>query len=140
MDRLLAERNISLPPDPASDRLFTSKDRFTIVDDCVLFSDESKRNSHLNLNDFPDRKGFEASMNHVHLRFDGSAKSLESCLSFATRLRDDLSVFSPLRKFAVILSVSDRGCVVRFHQIRPAEEWLNADLDSYKDESILVLT
>jgi len=110
------------------------------VDDCVLLKTEARQNKHLNLSDFSDRTGFEASVNHIHLRFDGSAKSLQSSVSFATELRAALYVFAPKRRFAVILSVSPQGSVVRFHQIRPREQWLNHDLDSYQDENLLVLT
>jgi hypothetical protein len=140
MGQLLADKKIPLPVGLLSVRSRTSKARFTIVDDCVLLKTEAKRNKHLDLSDFPDRTGFEASVNHIHLPFDGSAKSLQSSLSFATELRDALSVFDPTRRFAVILSVSPQGSVVRFHQIRPREQWLNDDLDSYQDESVLVLT
>jgi hypothetical protein len=140
MDRLLADKKISLPVGFALDHSRANKERFTIADDCVLLKDEVERNRHLKLKDFPDRTGFEASMNHIHLPFDGSAEGLQSCISFATRLRDDLSVFSPPRRFAVILSVSAQGCVVRFHQIRPEEHWIRDDLDSYRDEGLLVLT
>lgn len=41
--------------------------------------------------------------------------------------------------FRVIVGCGDHDAVVRFHRVRPREEWLSDDLESYVDEAILVI-
>jgi hypothetical protein len=43
------------------------------------------------------------------------------------------------RQFRVIVALpEDDDCTVRFHQIRPGENWSAEDLEGYKSEAILV--
>jgi hypothetical protein len=37
-----------------------------IVLDCVLLKNEYKKNTHVKIESFPDKTGFECFMNHVH--------------------------------------------------------------------------
>jgi hypothetical protein len=110
-----------------------------LVSDCVLLKSESERNKHLKVSDFPDRTGFECFVNHVHLPFTGSNESLTSCLRYAATVQEALIPFTRDRHFRVIVTLpDDDDCTVRFHQIRPGENWITEELEGYKSEAILV--
>ena len=38
-----------------------------------------------------------------------------------------------------IISLDDGGCVYRFHKLRKGESWISTNLDSYTEESIIVI-
>src|SRR5713101_6442900 len=81
MNQLLIQKGVHLPSDPASGQPIANKDKFTVVQDCVLLKKEAEQNAPVNLRDFPDRTGFEAFVNHVHLPFDGTTESLQFCIT-----------------------------------------------------------
>ena len=112
---------------------------FVVVEGSVLLRDEYQKAQHVNSSDFPDRTAFECFVNHVHLPYDGTRGSLQSCLHYATAVRKALTEFGADRRFLVIMSLSADGCVVRFHQCRPKESWLSEDLEGYAEEAVLVL-
>jgi hypothetical protein len=110
-----------------------------IFEDCVLLKEHWDPKKHVQITDFPDKTGFECSANHVHLPFVGTNESLISCLEYAATLQEALSPFTQDRRFRVIVALpEDDDCTVRFHQIRPGENWIADDLEGYKSEAILV--
>lgn len=136
MSQLLTRLNVSLT---AGTFPSIAKAEFTIVDDCVLLKNDGERANNVAAADFPDRTGFECFVNHVHRPYDETRESLQSCIQYATGLRTQLSEIQNGRQFAVIVSVSDDDCVVRFHQLRHGEHWLAEDLETYSQEGVLVL-
>jgi hypothetical protein len=111
-----------------------------ILEDCVLLKEHWEPNKHVKITDCFDRTGFECFVNHVHLPFAGTNESLVSCLKHAATLQEALMPLTPDRQFRVIVGLreDDRDCTVRFHQIRPGEDWIAEDLEGYKSEAILV--
>jgi hypothetical protein len=111
-----------------------------IFQDCVLLKDQWDPNKHVKITDCSNKTGFECFINHVHLPFSGTNESLISCLEYATTLEEALLPLTEDRQFRVIVSLSedDSDCAVRFHQIRPGEEWMSEDLDGFSSEAILV--
>ena len=89
-----------------------------------------------------DRTGIEALTNHVHIadRLDDRdhAHVVEQGHRYAIALADRLSGIYPAVAFQVVMSVSD-DCVVRFYAKRSAQPWLVDDVESYRDEALLVL-
>lgn len=110
-----------------------------INNDSVLLKKEYERNRHVRVTAFPDRTGFEAFINHVHLPFSGTRESLLSCLDYAAALRRALTPLVGLRRFKIILSIEKGDCSVRFHEIRVGENWVAENLEEYADEAIIVL-
>jgi hypothetical protein len=114
-----------------------------IFEDCVLLKDQWDPNGHLMIKDCFDKTDFECLINHVHLPFDGTNETLISCLEHAATLQEALIPLAADRKFRVIVSVSEddefpkSACVVRFHQIRPGENWMAENLEEFKSEAIL---
>lgn len=140
MCEMLKAADISIPfPESGSSENSASYE-FTIVDGSLLLKDEHEKAKHVEVKDFPDKTGFEAFVNHVHLLYDGTRVSLLSCLRSATVLQKGLFKFGEGRMFLVILSISDGGGTLRFHQRRPNENWLAGDLEGYSEEAILVLS
>jgi hypothetical protein len=114
-------------------------------EDCILLKNQWEPNKqHVKISDLPDKTGFECFINHVHLPFDGTTETLISCLEYAATLQDALMLLTQDRQFRVIVSLSEddefpkSACTVRFHQIRPGENWIVEDLEGYKSEAILV--
>jgi hypothetical protein len=139
MSEMLRAANITTPFAHSGSLGTLTPHSFTVVEGSLLLKDEYEKAKHVKLGDFPDRTGFECFVNHVHLPYDGSRESLQSCLCYVTALQKGLTQFGEGRPFLVILSVSDGDCVVRFHQRRPPESWLADDLEGYAEEAILVL-
>jgi hypothetical protein len=94
---------------------------------------------------FPDLTGFECFVNHIHVedQLDGpvtdQTQILKQGIAFALATESQLcSIFSG-KPFKVIVAATAHDCGVRFHLVRPGEEWLASNLDGYAEEAILVL-
>ncbi len=111
---------------------------FSITEDCVVFSE-----GHVNRTDFPDRTGYECFANQVHLDdfiLDGSPEYLvEQALALATRLNERLCGVAPDKSFRFIIALNDAGCTLRFHTVRPDEQWETEDLEKYAEEAVGVI-
>jgi hypothetical protein len=113
-----------------------------VTEGCVLLKREGNR--HVKITDFPDKTGFEHSINHVHFPFTQTKKSLLSSLRYAASLRESLLPLTEGRQFRVFLSVSQDDCspkftcTVSFYTIRRGEILITDDLEEYKSEAILV--
>jgi hypothetical protein len=136
MRRLLKKLKSLFPMRKSLVRGRFSRNSFVISRGCVFLKREYNP-FHPSRKDFPDKTGYECSVNHVHLKFDRTRRTAKSCLEYCTDLDAGLVAFAPRRQFQIIASFSADGCVVRFHQIRPRESWLSDDLEGYKEESIL---
>jgi hypothetical protein len=139
MSQLLSLLNVPPAPNnlPASAK--SELLELIVVDGSVLLKREFEQAKGATVSDFPDRTGFEAFVNHVHRPYDETSESLQTCLYFATKLRNRLAEIKE-HQFVVILSVSEGDCVVRFHQLRQGEKWLDDDLETYTEEGILVFS
>jgi hypothetical protein len=139
MSALLQQADIPVPfvDDPALRAL--SLPAFSVVGEFVLLKNQYEPNKHVSPADFPDKTGYESFINHVHRSFDGTAASLKSCLSYAIALQKGLTRIAENRRFQVIVSVDDRECTVRFHQLRQGETWIAEDLEGYAEEAVLLL-
>lgn len=118
---------------------------FSVLDGAVVFTSARNIAESVGPANFPDLTGFECFVNHVHVEdhLDGSLPSptqlLKQATAFAFAITDHLRSRFPEKAFRVIVSATASGCGVRFHQVRPLEDWLASDLDGYADEAILVL-
>jgi hypothetical protein len=139
MFELLTRTNIPMPPTShlGSERLKLAD--LTVVDGSVFLKDEYERAKHVETTDFPDKTGLECFINHVHMPFGGDRESLLSCLNYAVALQRELARLPGERRFQVIVSVAEDDCTVRFHEVRPGENWVTEDLESYAEEAILLL-
>jgi len=139
MVELLRQRRISLPLDTIYTTANSEFLPLVEVGGSVLIKREFDRNKHLKLAGFQDRTGYEAFVNHVHFPLDDHRESLLKCLTYASNLQRELTAISAGRRFLIILSAEGTNSTVRFHQVRPNENWLSDDLEGYKEEAILLL-
>lgn len=135
MSQLMRRLQVSLGD--ISPSKFVGNIQLANVDGATLLKQELERARSVSLRDFQDLTGFECFVNHVHLPFIETHESLQTCLQYAIDLGRQLAEMSQGRRFEVIMSVSNDGCVIRFHQLRPGELWLADDLEKYKEEGIL---
>lgn len=92
---------------------------------------------------FHDRTGYEASCNEVRLNdyIDcsdemGVLKTAEIIMKVWEK---KLVMEYPQYRFCIILSFSEGYAKLRFHMIRENEKsWLKSDLETYKDEALMV--
>jgi hypothetical protein len=118
---------------------------FTVLDAAIVFTSLRKIADSVLAENFPDLTGFECFVNHVHVEdeLDGPIDSrtalLKQAIAFAVATRNQLRSLFPGEAFRVIVAATASGCGVRFHVVRPREEWLAGDLDGYGEEAILVL-
>jgi len=109
---------------------------------CTVFQEEYERNSHVRLEDYQDRTGYECFINHLHRPYSSDRSSLDRTLAFVVGLSKALASIDGLKRFLTILSIGEgeEDCTVRFHECRPGENWISGDLDSYTEEAILLIS
>ena len=139
MSGLLKDAGFPIPFDASISSDSPKELTFVTVGDSVLLKDEYNGAQHTKPTDFPDRTGYECFVNHIHLQFDGSRESLLSCLKYAVALQRQLARLPIHRRFQVIVALSEQGCTVRFHEVRPSENWVAEDLEGYSHEAVLLL-
>jgi hypothetical protein len=89
-----------------------------------------------------DSTGFECFVNHIHLEDYAAERGcalLEQAFAFVEELRQ-LAANSGVSEQLVFIIAGDlEDLTVRFHVFRPDQEWLDSDLEHYK-EGVAVLT
>jgi hypothetical protein len=138
MAETLQARGIFLPLGSARAAEQYERPIFTVVEGSILLKNGSEQAKSLKLDQFPDKTGLEAFINHVHFPLDDSRESLLKCLRYATDLQEELMRVGADRKFRILMSLRNDGCVIRFHQVRPNENWIADDLEGYEEEGILL--
>ena len=114
-------------------------------DGCVFLEQLRTRVPTVKLADFKNRTAFECYVNHIHVE-DYSENGgflplpmLGYGMAVAQELRDRLAKEKAGRHFHVIVNFDGDHCDVRFHTVRPDEEWLAPDLEEYPQEALAVL-
>jgi hypothetical protein len=139
MQRLLKKLKLTFPAPEVSSKGRFRRDAFMRLHGCVFLKREFKL-SRVSQKHFPDKTGYECFVNHVHLAYDGARRSAISSLEYCKRLDIGLVKFAPKQEFQIIASFSVDGSTVRFHKLRPREDYLADDLEGYKTEAILAFT
>jgi hypothetical protein len=142
MSRLLKKLKLTFPVPESSRLAGFGRNAFMRFRGCVFLKREFKR-SRVSQKHFPDKTGYECFVNHVHLDYTGTRRSAMTCLAYGTKLGIGLTKFAPRQRFQILASFSTdsiSGCTVRFHLIRPGENWASDDLEAYKQEAILNYT
>jgi hypothetical protein len=86
---------------------------------------------------FPDDVGYECFVNHFHFK-GGSERDLVSmAVEFCRRAGSNWRRAGFPGELRFIVSVRDDECTTRFHLVREGPQWLDGDLESYRDEAIL---
>ncbi len=114
-------------------------------EECVFLAPLRARVPTVKLADFQNRTAFECYVNHIHVE-DYSENGgflplpmLGYGMAVAQALRDRLAKEKPGKHFHVIVNFDGEHCDVRFHTVRPDEEWIGPDLEEYPQEALAVL-
>ena len=81
--------------------------------------------------DCPERTQYECFVNHIHVGDyleNGGLPPLELLgrgIALARELKERLSQLHGLRDFRIMVRLQGTICAVRFHTIRPDEEWID---------------
>jgi len=84
-------------------------------------------------------------VNHVHVEDyleNGGVPPLELLgrgIAFARKLKERLSHLHGAKHFRIIVAFDGSSCTVRFHTIRPDEEWVDKNLNGFAKEAIAIL-
>ena len=112
---------------------------------CLFLAPLRARVPTVKLADFQNRTAFECYVNHIHVE-DYSENGgflplpmLGHGMAVAQELRDRLAREKPGKHFHVIVNFDGEHCDVRFHTVRPDEEWIGPDLEEYPHEALAVL-
>ena len=117
---------------------------FVETDQCVFLS-VLKNNASVERLDFAHRTAYECFVNHIHINQyleNGGLPPLEMLgrgLALARELRDRLARLHAARHFRIIVACPGPTCTVRFHTIRPDEDWIDKDAGSAEREAIAIL-
>lgn len=116
------------------------------LDGCWLLASQLPAGASRARDQFPDRTGYEAFVNHIHVA-DALGRAGERSPGFA--LGQALALGLELEallaahgSFQIVVAAdmdSPADCNVRFYKLRSGEIWIEDDLEGYTHEGILVI-
>lgn len=115
-----------------------------VEDDQCIFLTSLKKTAPVTRLDFSQRTQYECFVNHIHIEDymeNGGLpplKMLGRGLALAHELLSRLSRLHGTKHFRVIVVFQGASCTVRFHTIRPDEEWVDKDAARFGPEAIAV--
>jgi hypothetical protein len=114
---------------------------------CVLISDQLDK-SHARRENFEDETGFEAFVNHIHIKETMSGEELKfnetliTAMQLAQMWKEKLSHDFPRDRFLIILSFDEveGEVILRFHKVRNLQKpWVNMDGIEKYVEPVMVI-
>lgn len=106
---------------------------FVEEEQCIFLA-QRKQSVPVQRMDFRDRTDYECYVNHVHVEDyleNGGLPPLEMLgrgIAFAREIKDRLARLHGTKHFRIIVAFNGVSCTVRFHSLRPDEEWMDKDL------------
>jgi hypothetical protein len=117
---------------------------FAEEDQCIFLS-LLKKEAPVKRLDFPDRTAYECFVNHIHVEDyleNGGLPPLEMVgrgIALARELKVRLARLHGGKHFRIIVASDGLTCTVRFHTVRPDEEWIDKNANGHRGEAIAVL-
>jgi hypothetical protein len=114
-------------------------DGIVVIDDCYLLSREANANTHVTINDFPDKTEYECFINHIHIDDYVSEDLVNQSISYASKVFHKWNEQQFNGELISIIAFNEIECskkpgaTVRFHHRRQNESWLADDLDGFDD-------
>ena len=116
---------------------------FVEEEQCVFLLLKKKKVSVQRI-DFRDCTDYECYVNHVHVEDyleNGGLPPLEMLgrgIALAQELKSRLSQLHGAKHFRIIVGFNGISCTVRFHSVRPDEEWVDKDLNA-REKAVAIL-
>jgi hypothetical protein len=112
---------------------------FIEVESCCFLKYLYHKETNVSPADFPDKTGLECFINSFHLEDYVEENWLPYALWVINQLFEKYANLFNHNLLTAIVTQDDLSCTLRFHLKREEESWLDEDLDSYKEEAILVI-
>ena len=106
------------------------------IDGCLLLTSQSKLVSRRVRDQLPDKTGFECFVNHLHLEQDvkiAGRPLVEQAIVFGRELQAAARKLGIEEQLAYIVAGDSKEMSIRFHVLRPGEQWLSADIEQYEE-------
>jgi hypothetical protein len=120
-----------------------AKSGFVFKDGCYLLRGLIPTHTNVGRWDFPDRTGYECTMNHIHIDDHVDSDFLAFGISFVEEVFETWRTqgYEPelMAIFAVDESGLESGLMIAFHAKRPNEQWLDENLENYREEAVLMV-
>ena len=113
--------------------------KLVTINGSVLFANQYENAQHTSIKECCDRTGFEAFLNHYHVRWDGTAAGIRGLIQELAGIRRSLLDYAPGKSFLILLAIREGEYTIRFHELHPGESWLAPDLEGYKEEAVAVI-
>ena len=116
-----------------------------VEEDQCLFLAFLKKDAPVKRLDFPDCTAYECFVNHIHIEDyleNGGLPPLEMVgrgIALARELKDRLSRLHGGKHFRIIVAFNGATCTVRFHTVRPDQEWIDKSVNGHSEEAVAVL-
>jgi len=134
----LCPQGLAVPRIPLPPEMVAALDSGTVeIGECVFLRSLLGK-AHVSRDDFPDATGYECFVNHIHIDDYCTTDMIPLAIAFLDELSANLRCDHPNRCFQAIITTDGSTCAVRFHVVRPSEEFLADDLDEY-EEGVWVL-
>jgi len=109
-----------------------------LVDGCYTRSPVAP--NQINIATCFDQTEVECAVNHEHLSA-GNTQEVQKLMEEVSGLKRSMEEQYPDVPFRIIASFQDDGATIRFHKVRPGEEWTNlSNLEGYLKEAVFVIT
>ena len=132
-------------PSALPQKLIKLLDEGFVEENGCVFLARLKKEAPVQRLDFPDETAYECFVNHVHLQDfleNGGLPPLEllgRAIAFARELLQRLSRLHGTKECRVIVGSDGTSSTVRFHTVRPDEEWVSKGHNGLREEALAVL-
>ncbi|WP_236195465.1 hypothetical protein [Pseudomonas glycinae] len=110
---------------------------FVERDGCIFIAALNPQ-THMSLDSFPDRTGYECFVNSVHIDDYVSDDLLATAISWLSLVLDQWNKFGLSGVLQGSVSTDEFGATVKVHVLRPDEPWLGDDLEGYEQAVLTV--
>jgi len=110
---------------------------FVERDGCIFIAALNPQ-SHMSLDSFPDRTGYECFVNSVHIDDYVSDDLLATAISWLSLVLDQWNKFGLPGVLQGSVSTDEFGATVKVYVLRPNEPWLGDDLEGYEQAVLTV--
>ena len=121
--------------------LGTIKSGFIVTNGCFFVTALYDKPRNVTLAAFPDQTGFECCVNHFHIDdyVKDDAKQLCLALALIDKIKKKWSQWDYCKlPIEFIVSINKSSSVLKFHVIRPGQQFMDEDLENYEDDAVLI--